>query len=120
MTGRSKRTLPAQLAVLSLALGAGAPAQVATDAQAAQSATLIFFPLLFLSPIFLPRDELKEWIQVFATVNPTTYALDGMRALMIDGWDVGEIVGAFIAAGAFAAVMLGFATAVARRKTARA
>ncbi len=89
------------------------------NAQAAQSATLIFFPLVFLSPIFLPEDQLQDWLQVAAKLNPTTYVLGGMRSLLIEGWQPEEIAKGFAAAAGFAAAMLAAAVAVARRKTAR-
>jgi ABC-2 type transport system permease protein len=89
------------------------------NAQAAQSATLIFFPLIFLSPIFLPEDQLKDWMQTVSTVNPTTYALQGMRSLLIEGWNAEDIGAAVAAIGGFVALTLGFAVLVARRATRR-
>ncbi|MEM0026185.1 MAG: ABC transporter permease [Zestosphaera sp.] len=40
---------------------------------------LITMPLLFMSGVFYPIDNLPEWMKVIAYVNPMTYAVDGMR-----------------------------------------
>jgi ABC-2 type transport system permease protein len=119
---------PGLLAVLffSLLWGLGfAGYSVATglltgNARAAQSATFIFFPLLFLAPVFLPFDQLSPWIQAIARVNPTTYMLEGMRSLMIDGWVAWPLGKAMIAGSLFAGVTLLWAARVAVRKTSRA
>ena len=65
---------------MAIALKTGSP-------QAAQAGFLIFFPLLFLAPTFAPIDVFAGWLKVIAQGNPVTYILEGMRALVIDGWD---------------------------------
>jgi len=50
-------------------------------------ANLLTFPLLFISSAFLPLEALPGWIQAVAVVNPITYGVDGIRALML-GRDV--------------------------------
>ena len=60
--------------------------------QAAQAGLLVFFPLLFLSPAFAPTDVFAPWLDALATVNPVTYILTGIRALVLEGWD-GEAIG---------------------------
>ncbi|MCB0966477.1 MAG: ABC transporter permease [Ilumatobacter sp.] len=64
-----------------VALKTGNPAAV-------QSMFLLFFPFLFLTTSYVPRDQLSGWLDVVATFNPVTYILEGMRALAIDGWTV--------------------------------
>ena len=61
------------------------------SAQAAQAGFLVFFPLLFLSPAFAPKEVFAGWLEFLATINPVTYVLQGMRSLIIDGWDLGSI-----------------------------
>lgn len=74
------------------------------NAAAAQAATFAFFPLIFLSYTFVPKEYVaSEWLRVAATVNPTTYVFDSMRSLLNTGWD-----GTSLALGF--AVTLGFAT----------
>ena len=74
------------------------------NAAAAQAATFAFFPLIFLSSTFVPKEFITvQWLKVAAVVNPTTYVFDAMHALLIDGWEPKPI---FIGL----AVMFGFAT----------
>jgi ABC-2 type transport system permease protein len=65
------------------------------SAQAAQAGFLVFFPLLFLSPALAPKEVFADWLRFLATINPVTYILQGMRDLILDGWDVGSLAGAF-------------------------
>lgn len=50
-------------------------------------ANLLTFPLLFVSSAFVPLDVLPNWIQTVAIVNPITYGVEAIRALML-GQDV--------------------------------
>ncbi|MBI4525741.1 MAG: ABC transporter permease [Deltaproteobacteria bacterium] len=40
-------------------------------------------PFTFLSSAFVPLDALPGWMQLVARVNPMTYAIDGMRSLVL-------------------------------------
>jgi ABC-2 type transport system permease protein len=74
------------------------------SAQAAQLGFLIFFPLLFLSPAFAPKEFFAPWLEFLATVNPVTYIVEGMRSLVLDGWDaaaIGKAFASIIAMGTF-------------------
>ncbi len=83
-----------------VALKTGNPAAV-------QSMFLLFFPFLFLTTSYVPREQLSGWLDVVATFNPVTYILEGMRALAIDGWtiDVLWAVVAIVAVGALSMSM---------------
>ncbi len=65
------------------------------SAQAAQTGFLIFFPLLFLSPAFAPKEVFSGWLEFLATINPVTYILEGMRDLVLGGYDVQSMAAAF-------------------------
>src|SRR5262245_60285951 len=54
------------------------------SAAATNSGGLIFFPLLFLTPNFVPRDLLTEPMEVAATINPVTYVMEGLRSLILE------------------------------------
>jgi len=54
------------------------------SAAATQSGSLVFFPLLFLTPNFVPRPLLTRPMEVAATYNPVTYIMEGMRALILE------------------------------------
>jgi ABC-2 type transport system permease protein len=75
---------------MSIALRTGSP-------QAAQVGFLIFFPLLFLSPAFAPIDVFEPWLEFLATINPVTYVLEGLRSLVLDGWDSEALLYCFLA-----------------------
>jgi ABC-2 type transport system permease protein len=67
------------------------------SAQAAQLGFLLFFPLLFLSSAFAPKEFFAPWLEFLATINPVTYILEGMRSLVIEGWDWSALAAAFAA-----------------------
>jgi ABC-2 type transport system permease protein len=56
--------------------------------QAVQGMFPLFFVLLLLSSANLPRNLIQtEWFHTVATWNPLSYLLEGLRSLLIDGWD---------------------------------
>jgi ABC-2 type transport system permease protein len=56
--------------------------------EAVQGMFPLFFVLIFLSSSNLPRDLLKTgWFHTVATWNPVSYLLEGLRSLLITGWD---------------------------------
>ena len=60
------------------------------NVQATQSSFLLFFPLLFLTPNFVPFDRLSPLMETLARINPVSYVIVGLRSLVIDGWDLGQ------------------------------
>jgi ABC-2 type transport system permease protein len=89
------------------------------NAQIAQTASFIFFPLIFLAPTFLPLAQLSPALRAIARINPTTYVLQAMRTLLISGWHAAPLLDGLAAGGGFAAITLALAVLVARRETAR-
>jgi len=61
------------------------------SAAATQSGSLIFFPLLFLTPNFVPRTLLTRPMEIAATYNPVTYIMEAMRSLILDDYHWGRI-----------------------------
>jgi ABC-2 type transport system permease protein len=53
------------------------------SAAATNSAGLIFFPLLFLTPNFVPRNLLTHPMEIAATINPVTYVMEALRSLIL-------------------------------------
>jgi ABC-2 type transport system permease protein len=53
------------------------------SAAATNSGSLIFFPLLFLTPNLVPRDLLTRPMEIAATVNPVTYVMEALRSLVL-------------------------------------
>ena len=76
------------------------------SAAATNSGGLIFFPLLFLTPNFVPRDMLTEPMEVAATLNPVTYLMEAQRSLILDDLDWGAILPGFAVVAVLGAIML--------------
>lgn len=60
--------------------------------QAVQGFFPLFFVFLFLSSANIPRDLMQqEWFKTIATINPVSYLVEGVRSLVITGWDPGAL-----------------------------
>jgi ABC-2 type transport system permease protein len=91
-----------------IALKTGNPAAV-------NSSFLLFFPFLFLTSSYVPRDQLSGWLDTVAGLNPVTYLLDGMRTLVLgDGWAWGELGQAVLAIAVVGAVSMSLCFAALR------
>jgi ABC-2 type transport system permease protein len=76
------------------------------SAAATNSAGLIFFPLLFLTPNFVPRDLLTHPMEIAATLNPVTYVMEALRSLLLEDLDWGTILPGFAVVAVLGALML--------------
>ena len=47
--------------------------------------------LLVVSGVYYPVDVLPEWMQWLSKISPATYALDGIRASILDGASLGSL-----------------------------
>jgi ABC-2 type transport system permease protein len=61
------------------------------NVQATNTSFLFFFPLLFLTPNFVPFDRLTPAMETLARLNPVSYVIEGLRSLVIEGWDVDKL-----------------------------
>jgi ABC-2 type transport system permease protein len=94
---------------MSLAFGGlGAFAALrAGNGEAVQGLFPVMFAALFLSSTALPRPLIEiDWFRAVATANPVSYMLEGIRALMIQGWDGEALALAFGLSGAIAVITL--------------
>ena len=94
---------------ISLAFGGlGAFAALrAGNGEAVQGLFPLMFAALFLSSTSLPRPLIEiDWFRAVATANPVSYMLEGIRALMIEGWDGEALVLAFGLTGGIAVITL--------------
>ena len=82
------------------------------SAAATNAGSLVFFPLLFLTPNFVPRNLLTRPMEIAASINPVTYLMEAVRSLILDGfaWDV--LAKGFVVVGAGLALMLALSVAV--------
>jgi ABC-2 type transport system permease protein len=88
--------------------------------EAVQGIFPLFFAALFLSSMALPRDLIEnDWFQTVATYNPVSYMLEGIRALVISGWDGGAIALGFACAGGVALIAMAAASSALRTRMVR-
>ncbi len=76
------------------------------SAAATNSGGLIFFPLLFLTPNFVPRELLTEPMEVAATLNPVTYLMEALRSMILVDLDWDKILPGFAVVGVLGALAL--------------
>jgi ABC-2 type transport system permease protein len=76
------------------------------SAAATNSAGLVFFPLLFLTPNFVPRHLLTRPMEIAATANPVTYVMEALRSLILVDLAWGKILLGFGVVGLLGAIML--------------
>lgn len=86
--------------------------------QAAQAGFLVFFPLLFLSPAFAPKEVFSGWLEFLATINPVTYVLEGLRSLVLAGWEWDRIGYALLSIAGLGAFTLSMTLGALRSRTA--
>ena len=96
----------------SIALRTGNPTAV-------NNAFLLFFPFAFLTTAYLPQESMTGWLATATKFNPTTYLLDGMRALLQEGWRWAPIGKALVAIGGVGAVSFSLAFAALRGRVKR-
>jgi ABC-2 type transport system permease protein len=88
--------------------------------EAVQGVFPLMFAVFFLSSMSMPRNLIQiDWFRTVATWNPTSYLIEGLRSLVITGWDGtalwrGVAVGVGILALSFWAASRALATRMAR------
>jgi ABC-2 type transport system permease protein len=88
--------------------------------EAVQGAFPLMFAIFFLSSMSMPRDLIAvDWFRTVATWNPASYLIEGLRSLVITGWDGtalwrGVAVGVGVLALSFWAASSALATRMAR------
>jgi len=95
-----------------IALKTGNPAAV-------NSAFLLFFPFLFMTSSYVPRDQLSGWLRTVAAWNPVTYVLEGQRSLVTNGWRWETLGKAALAIGLVGVVSMSMCFAALRGRTRR-
>jgi ABC-2 type transport system permease protein len=77
------------------------------SAAATQSGSMVFFPLLFLTPNFVPRDMLTRPMEILASCNPVTYVMEALRGLILKGFDPASLTKGFVVVAALLVLMVG-------------
>jgi ABC-2 type transport system permease protein len=84
------------------------------SAAATNSAGLVFFPLLFLTPNFVPRNLLTHPMEVAATFNPVTYIMEALRSLILQDLRWETIGLGYLVVAVAGAIMLALSVRVIR------
>ena len=88
------------------ALGAFAALRTGSG-EAVQSLFPVFFVFLFLSSMAMPRNLIEiDWFRTVATLNPVSYLIEGIRSLIVIGWDAEALALGFGMAFAITVVSL--------------
>ncbi|HEV7943844.1 MAG TPA: ABC transporter permease [Solirubrobacteraceae bacterium] len=88
--------------------------------EAVQGIFPLLFVTLFLSSSSLPRNLIQEtWFREIATYNPVSYLLEGLRSLVITGWNAQALELGFGFATALLVIGLGFSQAAMKTRLAR-
>jgi ABC-2 type transport system permease protein len=78
------------------------------NARLVQSLFILVFPFLYMTTSQAPKNLLPPWFAVVASLNPVTSIIEGVRALVLDGWGNPAILQGFLTAGILFIVMVSF------------
>jgi ABC-2 type transport system permease protein len=93
---------------------------LAKDQETAQMMMMtLMFPMMFLSGVMFPLQQMPWYMQDIAKFLPLTYAADAMRKVMVLGAGVSAISTDLIILIVFGAVMIAFAVPLFRRMMTR-
>ena len=88
--------------------------------EAVQGIFPLLFVTVFLSSSSLPRNLIKaDWFREIATYNPVSYLIEGVRSLIIKGWDGEALALAFGFATLLVVIALGLANAAIKTRLVR-
>jgi len=88
--------------------------------EAVQGIFPLLFVFLFLSSVNLPRNLIEQdWFRTIATYNPVSYLVEGVRSLIITGWDVEALVLGFGIATLIAVISVSLAAGALRTRLIR-
>jgi ABC-2 type transport system permease protein len=66
--------------------------------------TVVLFPLILASDVFVAPQTMPGWLQAFVRVNPVTYLVTAERGLLAGTGSVSQATWVLIAAGILTAV----------------
>jgi ABC-2 type transport system permease protein len=98
---------------MTVALRTGSP-------EAVQGIFPLFFVALFLSSMNMPRNLIQtDWFRWIATLNPVSYLIEGLRSLVVVGWNLQALATGFAITSACVAVSLYFSAGAFRARLTR-
>jgi ABC-2 type transport system permease protein len=71
--------------------------------------SFLVFPMFFFSGALFPLKNLPQYLLIFTILDPVTYAVDGLRGLILGSSQLPIALNLLILTG-FAAVMIGIGT----------
>jgi ABC-2 type transport system permease protein len=77
--------------------------------------TTIMFPMMFLSGVFFPIEQMPWFMQAISKVLPLTYVADALRKVMVLGADIPMLTNELAILIGFGAVMIAIAVPVFKR-----
>jgi ABC-2 type transport system permease protein len=88
--------------------------------EAVQGLFPVFFVFLFISSMAIPRNLMSvTWFRDVATANPVSYLIEGVRSLVVVGWDAEALALGFAIAAGIAAIAVVIAALSLRERLAR-
>ena len=88
--------------------------------EAVQGIFPLLFVTVFLSSSSLPRNAIKtDWFRDVATYNPVSYLIEGIRSLIITGWDAQALALGFGFALALSTITLALASVAMKNRLVR-
>ncbi len=94
------------LGMVSVSLGILLSSLARRESQAIQFYPLIVMPTFLLAGIFWPLESIPAYLRPLSYGIPVTYAIKGLRSVMVRGWGVAEIWPQLLALTLFATAFL--------------
>jgi ABC-2 type transport system permease protein len=104
-------------AVLGMALGLLASAFATSEFQAVQFMPVVVFPQIFLGGLFVPREQMADWLHAVSYALPMTYSIDALDEVGSTSLVTAEYVGDMCAVTGAALLALVLAATTLRRRT---
>jgi ABC-2 type transport system permease protein len=89
------------------------------SAEAVQGSFPLLFTFFFFSSAFFPRNLMSGWFENVATINPLSHMIEGLRSLVISGFDVGDLLVSLSIAGGIFVTGISLASIALARRLAR-
>ncbi len=91
-------------ALMFISLGYVVASFVPTEESANMVTSILQFPLMFLSGIFFPLEQMPDWLRTLAAALPLTYLGDALRQVMVGGTPFVPVI---LSVGVLAAWLVG-------------
>ena len=105
------------VAVLGVALGLFFSAFARTEFQAVQFIPVVVIPQLLLCGLFVPRNQMADWLDWISAILPVTYAVDALQQVAAHPDPTGQMWRDLVVVLAFSVVALCLGAATLRRTT---